>query len=83
MITPLGQYIKAFNAFTHDQIPGGYESDTGAMTVKIRMGTGQFALTQVRSVNHYVRVNDDAPDDVKRQYPVFVNPLFAPPPLGA
>lgn len=72
--------IKAYNAFTHNQIPGVSEADTDALIVTLTLGGGPVATTRRRSQNFYLKVDNDAPDEIKRLYPRFVDPQFAPPP---
>ncbi len=72
--------IRAFNAFTHNQIPGVTEVDFATLTVTMALNTppGGVARSSRRKLNFYLRVDNDAPDDVKRLYPRFVDPSFAP-----
>lgn len=83
MIVMLNQHIRAFNAFTGAPIPGVVKANTDTMTLTIGLVGGPVISSRSRVQNFYLRVADDAPDDVKRQYPLFVDPQFAaPPPPG-
>ena len=78
---PLGPWLRAFNPFNNNGgIVGAVEADTEAMTVTVSTGAGQFASSQVKHMNFFLRVADDAPDDFKRVYLPFVHPNFRPVP---
>lgn len=82
MIVLLGPYVKAYDGFTGYPVPGAVKANTDTMTLTIALGGGPVVSSRARQMNFVVRVEPDAPDEVKRQYPVFTNPLFAAPPPG-
>lgn len=81
MIVMLNEHIRAYNAFTGEPIPGVAKANTDTMTLTVGLPGGPVISSRARQMNFYLRVADDAPDDVKRQYPLFVDPQFAAPPL--
>ncbi len=78
-------HIKAYNPHTGTVYPGVTEADTNTMTLlmPLLMQPGGVATFKHRNVNFYLKVDDDAPDDVKRQHWRFVDPQFRVYPLGS
>lgn len=83
MITIINQHMKVFDAFSGEQIPGVTRSDTGTMMLKIqiRNQAGQVIRSIDREQNHFVRVNNDAPESVRREFSILTDPQYRPLPL--
>lgn len=84
IVTLNSPHIRAYNAFTHNPIPGVTEADTDTMTLLMPLAVAPNAVARVKrmKLNFYLKVADDAPDEIKRQHSQFVDPQFRVYPVG-